>query len=377
MNEVQENGLDWAIDTLFARVAEPDPPIYFDFDEDPNVPEGETWVNTQPSNGAINARRRSLTAWMMGNMVRSSLHIKEKMVLFWHEHFPVADVATGIFGYKYNQILRRNALGNFRTLLQEMTISDAMLLYLNGNENTREAPNENYARELLELFTVGRGALAGPGDYTTFTEQDVEAMARALTGWQISRRLDLNEGARFTANRHDNGDKILSHRFDNAVVPDKGAEEYQEVINLILSKKETGYHLARQLHIWFVSAEIDETIEETIIRPLGEQIWADDYEVTPALMTLLRSEYFYEVTHRGCIISSPIDIIMKSIKPLKFQTPATLVGEYSLWSRLFSFAAGLQMELMNLPEVAGWKAYYQEPQYSCLLYTSPSPRDRG
>jgi len=363
--QVQQMGISASVDMLFASTPEPDPPIYHRYDQDPEVAVGETWVDNQPSiNGLNNARQNSLTTWMFGNMMSSSLNIKEKMVLFWHEHFPVSDTPTATFDYKYYLVLRNNALGNFRTMMEEITISDSMLLFLNGNENTRQAPNENFARELMELFMLGRGPLAGPGDYTTYTEQDVEEIARALTGWRSAARSDLLAGSSFRAGRHDNGDKVLSGRFDDVVISDNGEDEYKDVIDIILRKREVGYHLARQLHIWFVSAHIDDEVEADIIRPLGDIIFDNDFEIAPALKTLLRSEYFNDGGHRGCIISSPIDFIIKIANPLKFRMSDQLIGRYFVWDRLKDFSTIMQMGLMSLPEVAGWKAYYQEPQYS-------------
>lgn len=364
--EAEEKGLSWAIDKLFETQPDVEPPIHWRYEDDPEAPLGETWVDSAPAagvNGLTNARRLSLSLWMMGNIHSAGMNIKEKMVLFWHEHFPVAALNLGIFGYKYNEILRHHATGNFRTLLEEMTISDAMLLYLNGNENTFEAPNENFARELLELFTLGRGALAGPGDYTTYTENDIIEIARALTGWRTARRNDALAGSFFRNGRHDNGEKILSERFDNAVITDNGENEYKDVIDIILKKPEVGQHLARQLHIWFVSANIDEDVEREIIAPLGKMIQDADYEVEPALRTLLASEYFNSGEHRGCIVSSPIDFVMKISKPLDQRVRNTFTARYSFWNRLHTFASGLEMRLMELPEVAGWKAYYQSPQY--------------
>ena len=106
-------------------------------------------------------------------------------------------------------------MGGFRKMVEEITIAPAMLLFLNGNENTFEAPNENYARELLELFTIGKGDAVGDGDYTNYTEVDVAALAKSLTGW-TSRVNDNGEIAgRFVPNRHDTSEKQLSHRFNN------------------------------------------------------------------------------------------------------------------------------------------------------------------
>ena len=108
------------------------------------------------------------------------------MTLFWHNHFVVefGDINDARMGYEYCRLLRQHALGNFKQLAKDVTVTPAMLRYLNGNQSTVGAPNENYGRELLELFTVGKGPLIGPGNYTNYTEADVQAAAKVLTGWR-------------------------------------------------------------------------------------------------------------------------------------------------------------------------------------------------
>lgn len=175
-------GLIGTIDTLFSPLPMPAPPLKSIPDgtganqlNDPGALYGETWVNAEPfpnvnppmyRNRILRSRSKSLYSWTILQMHYSGISIREKLALFWHNHFVVADGTIAHREYLYYTLLRSFALGNFKALAKEITIDTGMLLYLSGAENTDDAPNENYARELLELFTIGKGALAAPGDYT-------------------------------------------------------------------------------------------------------------------------------------------------------------------------------------------------------------------
>ncbi|MEL6659196.1 MAG: DUF1800 family protein [Bacteroidota bacterium] len=370
-------GLGVTIGQLFADQPLPAPPVYYDYENDPNVALGETWISTLAPNplppGLFGARRRSLLSWQLGLMMQGGASIREKMVLFWHNHFALED-NNAQRGYQYLNTLRTNALGNFRTLVEQITVDPSMLLYLNGHQNSRQAPNENYARELLELFTIGRGEAVGPGDYTNYTEDDVVQMARALTGW---RAVFLDTGVPagiFVPNRHDTEDKQLSHRFDNIVISDAGADEYKVVIGHILQKSETAHYLARQLHIWFVGANIDPLIETNIIEPLAQIILDDDYEVQRALETLLSSAYFFDTSHRGCMVSHPLDFMFRivttmGVVPLEDVGPLTY---YRYWNQLRRTTESLDMSILGIPSVAGWRPFYQAPNFYELWINSVS-----
>lgn len=371
-----EEGLSVTIGQLFADRPLPEPPIYYDYEGDPNVSLGETWINSRIPNpapmGIFGARRRSLIGWQLGLMMLEGVSIREKMVLFWHNHFAIAE-GNMQRGYYYLNTLRTHALGNFRTLVEEITIDPAMLLYLNGHQNSRQAPNENYARELLELFTIGRGEAVGPGDYTNYTEDDVVQMARALTGW---RAVYLDTGvpsSRYIANRHDTEDKQLSHRFDNVVISNAGADEYKVVIDHILQKSETARYLARQLHIWFIGANIDPVIEANIIEPMAQIILEDEYEVQRALETLLSSTYFFDADKQGCMVSHPLDFMFRIINTMGMdQEGAELFSYYRFWNQLRRRSESLDMLILGLPSVAGWKAFYQAPNFYELWINSVS-----
>lgn len=246
-------GLNATLNELFTELPTPAPPLKSIPDgtggnqlDDPGALYGETWVNAPPfpnvsppmyRNRILRSRSKSLYSWTVLQMYHTGINIREKLALFWHNHFVVADATIAHREYHYYSLLRNNALGNFRELTKEVTIDTSMLLYLSGAENTNTAPNENYARELLELFTIGKGPLVAPGDYTNYTEQDVVEMAKVLTGWRVLPIGNPNTlTAQFDNGRHTSGSKFLSPRFDNAIIAENGELEYRDLIDVIFSK---------------------------------------------------------------------------------------------------------------------------------------------
>lgn len=361
----ESQGLIATVNQLLVDNPLPDLPINYSFQNDPWTPIGDTWVN-KPHDRTIpnlnTSRKASLNAWQMGLFNEEGMSIREKLVLFWHNHFVISDIELAAYNFDYLNTIRRNALGNFRALTEEITIAPAMLLYLNGNENTREAPNENYARELLELFTIGKGNTVGIGDYTTFTENDVVALAKSLTGWR-SRNNDGVATSTYLNNRHHAGNKQLSHRFDNRVITNGGAEEYKTVIDIILQQEETARYISRRLHVWFVGANIGADVEANIIEPMAALIRDNNYEIKPALEALLTSEYFYQTSVRGCMVNHPIDFLFKIINSLELTFPNNLERKYRFWVAIHRTARDLDMTILEHPSVAGWKAFHQAPQF--------------
>lgn len=361
-------GLAQCVNLLLSDLQLPDPPVHYEFADDPDAGVGESWVNGDyylvP--GLANARNASMAAWQVGQMLQSKMSVREKMTLFWHNHFVVADVTDGRFIYRYANLLREFSLGNFKELTKRITIDPSMLRYLNGNQNTKQAPNENYARELLELFTVGKGELAGPGDYSTFTEDDVVAMAKVLTGWVDTGHNNPvlpNVGALYLQNRHDTSSKQLSVRFSNAVIMNNNENEYADLIDVIFESDAVAEFLARKLYRWFLYYQIDETTESNIIQPLAQIIRDQDYDVKPALEALLSSEHFYEADHIGCMIKNPLDHLLGFFNQFEIEPEPVISKLYPLWAAFYNFSALLQMQMFAHPSVAGWKAYYQAPSY--------------
>ncbi|MFK8061037.1 MAG: DUF1800 family protein [Polaribacter sp.] len=374
ISEAVSLGLEVTITKLFEIKPLPEPPVKYQLDAtiiDPDANFGETWTNAAPlpiaptnrdRNQILNSRKRSLYAWSFLQMQNAGISIREKMTLFWHNHF-VSENNNPHREFQYINILRSNALGNFKELVKQITINPNMLIYLSGNQNSDTAPNENYSRELLELFTIGKGIAVGNGDYTNYTEDDVVQMAKALTGWRV-RGLTHEEALipYFTNNRHSEGSKTLSHRFNNDVIAENGENEYKDLIDRIFQEDECSRFITRQLYIWFVNSEITAEIETNIITPLSKIIRDNNYDIAPALKKLFASQHFYENVF--CMIKSPLDLMISSTKSLMAGAPTTsITTEYEFAYIMYLACTDLGQSLYHHPDVAGWKAYYQKPLF--------------
>ena len=371
IKEAVAQGLDTTIAQLFEELPMPAPPVYYDTNNDPNAGLGEPWVETVYPTGmnVRGNRRRSLRAWAIGLLVNEGVSIREQLTLFWHNHFAVYDAGDPRFMYRHINLLRTYAWGNFRDLIKEVTIDPSMLRFLNGNQNTKNAPNENYARELLELFTIGKGPLAGPGDYTNYTEHDILEIAKVLTGWRDrghnTTNPDISIEAYFTPNRHDTSTKVLSPRFDQIEIANQGNQEYLTLIDIIFQKVEVARFICRKLYRWFVFYTIDDATEIDVIEPMAQILIDNDFEIKPALQALLSSEHFYNVLNVGPMIKNPIDFTIFLLKQFEVNMPdgSDLEVLYKGWLNQFNKISPMDMEYFRPPNVAGWKAYYQEPLY--------------
>ncbi|MCF8464595.1 MAG: DUF1800 domain-containing protein [Flavobacteriales bacterium] len=372
-------GLSATIIELFQNVPLPNPPVKTIPDgtgtdelNDPGALFGETWVNAEPfpnvnppmlRNRVLRSRSKSLYSWTFLQMHYSGISIWQKMFLFWHNHFVTGDNTIAHREYLYQNVLRSGALGNFKQMAIDITTDTAMLIYLSGAENSNQAPNENYSRELLELFTIGKGDLIAPGDYSNYTEDDVVEMAKVLTGWTVSpiQNPDTLIGV-FNSNRHTSGDKYLSYHFGNAVISENGDQEYIDLINVIFQQDECSRFITRKLYRWFVNHDITSDIEANIIEPLAQIIRNNNYDIAPALLVLFASEHFFEST--ACMIKSPVDLIFSATRALGLAPSQTnLEEEYNFAYTHYAMCGELEQALYYHPNVAGWQAYYQEPQY--------------
>lgn len=378
VSEAVTLGLSATINKLFEEKPLPSTPLKYEPDgtgrnevDDPDVNYGETWVNapiypdlptSQERNRVFRSRNRSLYAWSYLQMQDSGISVREKLTLFWHNHF-VAENANPHREFYYMNILRQNALGNFKELTKQITIDPNMLIYLSGNENKNTAPNENYSRELLELFTLGKGVALGNGDYTNYTEEDVVQIAKVLTGWRsrwIRHEDPLN--AYFTNNIHTKGNKKLSHRFNNAIISENADQEYKDVIDVIFKQDECSRFIIRQLYIWFVNSEITAEIETNIIEPLAKITRDNNYDIVPGLKKLFSSEHFFKSVF--CMIKSPLDLMLSATKSLMVSAPTSSVKEeYDFAYIMYLACTDLGQSIFHHPDVAGWKAYYQQPLF--------------
>lgn len=333
---------------------------------DEEIQPGQTWITATKLSGMNSGRRRnSFKAWWMGCMINQQHTLREKMVLFWHNHFATEmnTVDNPFMIYKHNVLLRQYALGNFKAMVRAVTLDPAMLKYLNGNANTKKAPDENYGRELQELFTVGKG----PGSH--YTEADVKAAARILTGFRIENKILPEVHGIFDAGRHDESDKQLSAFYNNTIIKGRkgkeGEGELDELLDAIFQQPEVARFICRKLYRFFVYHQIDEETEKTIIEPLARTFRENNYEIKPVLERLLSSRHFFDMGNRGGIIKSPVDFAVGLVREYKIPFPAedSFIDQYGFWYNIQITASQMQQNIGDPPNVAGWPAYYQEPLY--------------
>lgn len=353
------------LDILLKTEPLPTPPLNNYNDStltDANVPAGQTWVNA-PYDGNANGRRyTSFKSWWTGLMLNQGTSLHEKMILFWHNHFATetVDIGDARYVYKHHMLLRKYALGNFKEFVKEITIDPAMLRYLNGYLNNKNSPDENYARELQELFTLGKGPKSN------YTEGDVKAAARVLTGYTVNA---TTISSVFDPNRHDTSNKQFSAFYNNTVITGKtgasGATETDELINLIFLQNETALHICRRLYRFFVYYEIDDFTEANVIVPMANLFRTSNYEIKPVLKLLFGSEHFFDPVNRAGLIKSPVDLCIGLAREfgIIFPDATDYVNQYFMHDYIRTQAANMQQNIGDPPSVSGWSAYYQEPQF--------------
>jgi len=265
-----------------------------------------------------------LRAWWLGEMLRTPAPLGERMTLFWHNHFvsSLEKVKSPALLARQNVLLRRHATGSFADMLRAVARDPAMVVYLDGAQNRKAAPNENFARELMELFTLGEGH---------YGEQDVREAARAFTGWSLDR--DTGE---FVVRRgqHDRGRKSVLGR--------SGDLDGDDVIGILLDRPETGRHVVRRLWREFVSPEPDEAAVEAV----GRRFQASGHDIRVALRALLLSEAFWAPARRGALIRSPVDLLVGTLRTFAIEVPDP--------APLAVLSAGLGQNLFAPPNVKGW-----------------------
>ncbi|MCB0774798.1 MAG: DUF1800 domain-containing protein [Chitinophagaceae bacterium] len=373
-----------AVDEILNTTSIPSPPVRDYglleddgvFYDDLGVAIGETWVNDPNTasdpvvRGQINSRRiQSLRKWWSGLILNQNRSIQEKMVLFWHHHFSIQESEVGDVRYlwRHHDLLRTNAMGSFKTLVREVTIDPAMLIHLNGYLNSRQAPDENYAREMQELFTVGKG------NDSLYTEDDVIAAARVLTGWRIN---EDPLGSYLDTGAHDMGSKSFSLFYNDTTISGS-SNEFQELdalVDMIFNTTEAARFICRKLYKWFVYYEIDEVTEAEVIVPMADILIANNYMVQPALEALFKSEHFFDTFNQACYIKNPFDIIVGTLREFNVSFPpyTDYTNGYPLFFSIYNEAAQMQQDLFQPPDVSGWPSYYQEPMHYELWVNSNS-----
>lgn len=330
---------------------------------------GPTLVDADRNN-FDGARRAKLKYWWMGLMTNQAVSLTEKMTLFWQNHFVststiVQDVR---FLYRQNQLLRKFAFGNFRNFVIEITKDPAMLVYLSGNSNVVGKPNENYARELMELFTIGRG---------NYTEDDVKAAARILTGWRSLNYRSTTVAtiaSEFRSAQHDTADKTFSDSYQKKIIKGRagttaGDDELKDLVTMILDQPETARFIVRKFYRFFVQADISAQIEKDFIEPLAT-IFRKDYEIKPVLTALFKSQHFFDETLYGSQIKSPLDLIVGTFRNFSYQVPDPVkerIKYDAATTYLYARSREQQMDIIDQPNVFGWRPYYDTEFYAIWI----------
>ncbi len=377
------NGMAATVNTLL-QIPAVNPPITYD-PTDTISAVGTTWVTsvypTDVTAAQITetARVKSLGAWLMQRLNDQNVSIAEKMCLFWQNHFAVTASPDSRATYNYFMLLRSHALGNFRQMVKDVTIDPAMLLFLNGATNTLYSPNENYARELLELFTIGKGPQIGPGDYTNYKEEDVAAGAKILTGFLVDGlRSDTltSTAAVFTPILHDPSTKQLSSHFGSVTVPNGGATEYASYIDIIFQQDQVATYICTKLYRYFVNYDLTTDVQTNVIPVMAATLIANNYEILPVMQELLQSQHFYDVALRGSIIRGPLETLFSMLNATQSGPNFGLATDYEMYLALYWFGDNLGQAYATPPSVAGWTAYYQAPAFSQLWVNSTRIKTR-
>ena len=283
---------------------------------------------------------RDLNSIWMSKMVNSSAQLREKMAFFWHGHFACRNLNV-LYQQQLLNIIRQHALGNFGTMLKAVSRSAAMLNFLNNQQNRKDHPNENFAREVMELFTIGRG---------NYSESDVKEAARAFTGWTANFQGEFV----FRRFQHDFGSKTVLGRSGNF--------EGEEVLNILLEEKKTAVYITTKLYRFLVN----EIPDATHIQWLSDRFYKNGYEIGPLLEDIFTSDWFYENKHIGTRIKSPIELLagIRRLLPMQIDDAT---GQLLL-------QRGLGQVLFYPPNVAGWPGGKTWIDSSSLMLRMRVPR---
>ncbi len=244
---------------------------------------------------------KNLNLLWLSQMVDSKAQLREKMSFFWHGHFASRNINI-FFQQQLVDIIRVNALGSFKDLLHGVSKSAAILNFLNASQNKKDHPNENFAREVMELFTMGRG---------NYTETDIKEAARAFTGWSANIKGDFIL-RRF---QHDDGVKT--------VLDKTGKFEGEDILDLLLEQKQTAYFITQKIYKFFVN----ETIDKEKVEWLANRFYKNDYHIGKLMDDIFMADWFYDEKNIGVKIKSPIELLagMQRMLPMKLDNEESLL----------------------------------------------------
>ena len=263
---------------------------------------------------------KSLNIRWLEQMINSEAQLREKMSLFWHGHF-ACRVINSYYQQELLQVIRENALGNFKDLLRGVSKSASMLQFLNNQQNRKQHPNENFAREVMELFTMGRG---------NYTENDIKEAARAFTGWGFNFKGEFV----FRAMAHDEGTKTVLGKTGNF--------QGDDIIDILLQQNQTAKYITRKIYKFFVNDMVDDTKVEW----LSNRFYQSGYDIQKLMEDIFTGDWFYDQKNIGCKIKSPIELLagIRRLLPMEMENDqAQLLFQRTLGQILF-----------YPPNVAGW-----------------------
>lgn len=325
-------GLDEAVNTLVDYVDLPyeiaPPPIPEELAQEPDralrraMTEEERRLAEEERRKQERQAFEEIRLWWIERMALTPRPFEEKMTLFWHGHFTsgMREVRNPVFMKEQNDFLRQHTLGNFRDLVLGISKDRAMLVYLDGNRNNKQRPNENYARELMELFTLGVG---------NYSEMDIKEAARAFTGWQFD-----EDGYVFRGRNHDYGEKKFLGR--------TGKLNGEDIVETIVENPACARFIARNILEFFCRPDPKKPLVEAFATELRKQ----RFELRPAMKTLFRSQAFYHDDSRGCLIKSPTELLVGTVRRLGVPVANLVAAERA--------TASMGQELMQPPNVKGW-----------------------
>lgn len=263
---------------------------------------------------------KNLNLLWLDEMINSEAQLREKMSLFWHGHF-ACRVINSYFQQELLHTIRTNALGNFGDLLKEVSKSPSMLQFLNNQQNRKQHPNENFAREVMELFTMGRG---------NYSENDIKEAARAFTGWGFN----LQGEFIFRKQLHDNGSKTFLGKTGNF--------DGEDVLNILLEQSQTAKYITKMIYRYFVNDQVDEARVDW----LSKRFYSNGYDIKKLLDDIYTSDWFYSEKNIGTRIKSPVELLagIRRFLPLELDN--------DLSQLLFQKVLG--QVLFYPPNVAGW-----------------------
>jgi uncharacterized protein (DUF1800 family) len=263
---------------------------------------------------------KKLNVLWIQQMTNSDAQLQEKMSLFWHGHF-ACRVINSYFQQELLTIIRENALGNFKDLLRAVSKSASMLNFLNNQQNKKKKPNENFAREVMELFTIGRG---------NYTETDVKEAARAFTGWAYNEKAQFE----FKKNVHDEESKT--------VLGKTGQWNGDDVLDILLAQKQTALFICKKVYKYFVNEKVDEAKVEW----LSNRFYNNNYDIKKLVEDIFTSNWFYEEKNIGIKVKSPVELLVgiKRLLPMQMQNEEAVI----------LFQRTLGQVLFYPPNVAGW-----------------------